>query len=58
MGLPIHGPESYFLKTIRYQEQSEYRIIWKTDREVPNNIIIECPEAVKFCEKIEDAELA
>jgi hypothetical protein len=58
MGLPIHGPESYFLKQIHYQTQSEYRIIWKTDREVAGNIVINCPEAVKYCEKIEDLELS
>ena len=49
----IQGIDSYFLKKRKYPQQAEYRIIWQTDREVNGGIIINCPEAIKFCEKIE-----
>lgn len=44
---------TYFLKQKKYQHQSEYRILWQTDREVKESIIINCPEAIKYCEKVE-----
>jgi hypothetical protein len=50
---PLNGPEQFFLKKMIYQKQSEYRIIWNTDREVKTPVIIKCPEAIKYCEKIE-----
>lgn len=52
MNLPLNGPESYFLKTISYQHQSEYRMIWITDRPVNSGIILRCPEAIKYCEQV------
>lgn len=45
-------PDSYFLKTLQYQHQSEYRMIWLTDREVRDSLIIDCKEATKYCERI------
>lgn len=48
----IGGSDEYFTKLLRFQKQSEYRIIWKTDRSVTEGIIITCPEAIKYCEKI------
>jgi hypothetical protein len=48
--------DAYFLKKRKYQEQSEYRIIWQTDREVNQGIIINCPEATKYCERINHDE--
>ena len=53
---PIHGPEAYFIKKIDFQHQNEYRIIWKTDRPVDKGIIINCPEAAVYCEKVEVEE--
>jgi hypothetical protein len=49
----IGGIEQLFLKKLIHQEQNEYRLLWKTDRIVTDPIIIECPEAIKFCEKVE-----
>jgi len=49
----INGPEQYFLKLLNHQKQSEYRILWNTDREVKEPLVITCPEAIKFCEKVE-----
>jgi len=54
---PIHGSEAYFIKQIDFQHQNEYRIIWKTDRIVDEGIIIHCPEAVVFCEKVDLEEM-
>jgi len=50
---PLNGPEQFFLKKIEHQEQCEYRILWHTDRPVNEPVIIKCPEAAKFCEKID-----
>jgi len=49
----VSGMDSYFLKQKKYQHQSEYRILWQTDREVKDSIIVNCPEAIKYCEKVE-----
>jgi hypothetical protein len=49
----VQGMDAYFLKQKKYQHQSEYRILWQTDREVKDSIIINCPEAIKYCEKVE-----
>jgi hypothetical protein len=49
----VQGMDAYFLKQNKHQHQSEYRILWQTDREVKNGIVINCPEAIKYCEKIE-----
>jgi hypothetical protein len=49
----VQGLDAYFLKQKKYQHQSEYRILWQTDREVKNGIVIYCPEAIQYCEKVE-----
>jgi hypothetical protein len=49
----VQGMDAYFLKQKKYQHQSEYRILWQTDREVINGIVINCPEAIQYCEKVE-----
>lgn len=49
----VQGLDAYFLKQKKYQHQSEYRILWQTDREVKNGIVINCPEAIQYCEKVE-----
>ena len=43
----------FFLKHTDYQEQSEYRMLWSIDRKVDDGIIVACPEAMQFCERIE-----
>lgn len=49
----VQGVDAFFLKHKRYQPQSEYRILWQTDRHVEEKIIIKCPEAIQYCERIE-----
>lgn len=48
----IGGFEQLFLKKLIHQEQNEYRLLWKTDKKVTDPIVIKCPEAIKFCEKV------
>jgi hypothetical protein len=31
-------------------------ILWRTDRIVEKGIIIHCPEAIKFCERVNESE--
>ena len=42
----------YFLKSLKYAAQNEYRFIWQTRRKEEKFIDIVCPEAVQFCEKL------
>lgn len=42
-----------FLKLKKYEAQKEFRMLWFTDQKVDSNIIIKCPDAVRFCERID-----
>jgi len=53
LAFKIGGFEQLFLKKLMHQEQNEYRLLWKTDSKVTDSILIQCPEAIKFCEKVE-----
>jgi hypothetical protein len=44
--------QMYFLKKTELQHQSEYRIIWFTDRDVKDSTIFHCPEARKYCDQL------
>ena len=35
-----------------YCHQNEYRFVWNVTYQVEEPIFIECPEAIKFCEKV------
>lgn len=48
----IGGLEQLFLKRLIHQEQNEYRLLWRMEKEIEDPIIIKCPEAIKFCEKV------
>jgi hypothetical protein len=54
----IQGPDAYFIKERIFQRHSEFRIIWRTDRKVESPIKIICPEAIKYCEKIQLDEIS
>jgi hypothetical protein len=41
-----------FLKLDKYEYQNEYRLAWFSNEEVKNSIIVKCPEARRFCDKI------
>lgn len=42
----------FFLKHTDYQPQAEYRMLWSTDRPVDDGLIVNCPEARQFCDRI------
>jgi len=45
--------ESFFLKSLLYSNQNEYRFVWQTSStEIREDILIRCPEALKFCERL------
>lgn len=44
--------ESLLLKPMRYSNQAEYRLVWFAAGPEKDYIDIECPEAIKLCEKV------
>jgi len=42
-----------FLKLKKYENQNEFRMLWIVDQEVGANLIIKCPNALRFCERID-----
>lgn len=51
--LPNISPVQLFLKDMKYQQQSEYRMIWMLKTQVLSHIDITVPAARIHCEKIE-----
>lgn len=49
----INSVESFFMKPMEYQYQSEYRFIWLVQGKTEEYIEIECKEAIQFCERID-----
>lgn len=49
--------EEMLLKEQRYAYQAEYRLIWKTDKEVPEFIDIQSLDARQFCRRVANEEL-
>jgi hypothetical protein len=47
----VGGVDVYFLKPLRYRKQSEYRFVWRTNSEIAAALTIECPEAIKHCQR-------
>ena len=48
----INPIDSFFMKPIHYQYQSEYRFIWSTQEKTNDYIEIECKEAIQYCELV------
>jgi hypothetical protein len=48
----LGGVEVFFSKRRQYEHQAEYRIIWNLSHEVDSSIIVECPDAIQYCEKV------
>lgn len=42
----------YFLKQKYFKYQQEFRFIWKMSSQVSSPLIINCPEAVKYCRRL------
>lgn len=47
---PSLSRHRFFLKHIKYQEQCEYRLLWTVDNAFEEGIVLNCPEARKFCD--------
>lgn len=45
--------ESFFLKKLKYAHQGEYRFIWFAEGLEEEYIDIICPEAIKYCQRID-----
>lgn len=41
-----------FMKHTKYEHQQEHRLLWFSDVQIDNGIVIHCPEAIKYCDKI------
>lgn len=50
----MSGPKEYFLKERRYEEQSEYRMLWATDRPSAEFLDIVLPQRLRYCRKREN----
>ncbi len=46
------GENELFLKKNLYEYQKEYRMLWFTTNKIEESIIIKCPDAIRFCERI------
>ena len=44
--------QEIFLKLKKYEHQQEYRFVWFSKVLVRKSMLINCPEAIQFCEKI------
>ncbi len=44
--------QEIFLKLKKYEHQQEYRFVWFSKEAVKKSMLINCPEAIQFCEKI------
>jgi hypothetical protein len=41
-----------FMKHKKYEHQQEHRLLWFSEVQIENGIVIHCPEAIKYCDKI------
>ena len=48
----IGGPDVFFIKHSQFRAQAEYRFIWNVSADVVEPIVVECPEARNFCERV------
>lgn len=45
--------DAYFMKHISFAHESEYRFIWFAENSRKQFLDIKCPEAVKYCERVD-----
>ena len=45
----LAGEATHYVKPVRYSHQNEFRMVWRMASLVSRPIIIQCPEAVKYC---------
>lgn len=46
------GTARHFIKPSEFAHQSEFRFTWKMPQDVSQPIIVTCPEAIQFCERL------
>jgi len=49
--LSLTNNSKYFLKTSDFEHQNEYRFVWTINQDVSESIILDCPEAIKYCKR-------
>jgi len=45
--------DAFFIKASKYSDEGEYRFIWFAQGKEKEDIKLHCPEATKFCERID-----
>jgi len=45
--------DELFIKEMDYREEDEYRLIWFTGSNVTDSLLVQCPEAIQYCERID-----
>ena len=51
--MSLNDEYELFLKKSVYSNQQEYRLIWFSNEIVTESIIVKCPEAIKYCERVD-----
>jgi hypothetical protein len=41
-----------FMKHKKYEHQNEHRLLWFSNIQIQNGIVVHCPEAIQYCEKM------
>ncbi|WP_371569761.1 hypothetical protein [Flavobacterium frigidarium] len=41
-----------FMKHNKYKHQQEHRLLWLSEVQIDSGVVIHCPEAIKYCDKI------
>ena len=41
--------ESFFIKDVAYEEEAEFRLVWRTSRKVGDGAKLDCRDAINFC---------
>ncbi len=41
-----------FMKHKKYEHQNEHRLLWFSNIQIQNGIVVHCPEAIQYCEKV------
>ena len=41
-----------FMKYKKYEHQQEHRLAWFSERKIKKGIVVQCPEAIQYCERV------
>jgi hypothetical protein len=48
----VGGYEEFFMKSSRYADQAEYRLLWAVEGQTQDHVTIKAPQARNFCRKL------